>query len=228
MEVLDIIFFFDNMSKYGAIVDLHLDNFGCTLPGLNEHSEEDLMAHFPPPECTVVLTVDPMDQTTSLPPYLVTAISMADYMVNAVPSLPSIEVVPHLKILDFGNGVPLLITPSLRIYNVTQISQRFGKVTRGLLGSAQLRCALQKLFSPRSLLEIMIPIGICEVTSGPSGAQSVFLPSIWPYLILLCIDLRNRFRVYPVLWCGCGWLIELYGEDDRKAPTCMGVILGLT
>ena len=103
-----------------------------------------------------------MDQTTSLPPYVVTAISMADYMVNAVPLLPSVEVVPPLKILDFGNGMPLFIIFSLRIHNVTQILQRFEKVMCDLLCSALLGCALQKLFSPRSLLEIMIPIGICS------------------------------------------------------------------
>jgi serine/threonine-protein kinase SRPK3 len=98
---------------------LHLGNLCCTLPGLNEHIEEDLIEHFGPPECTVVLTADPMDQTTSFPPYLVTSISIVDYMVNAKPPLPSIEVEPSsLKILDFGSGVPSLILFSLRIHHI--------------------------------------------------------------------------------------------------------------
>ena len=90
---------------------------------MNEHAEEDVTAHFPPPECAVVLTVDPMDQTTSLPPYVVTAISMADYLVNAAPSLPCVHVVP-LNILDFGNGMPVFIIFSWRIHNITQIFRK--------------------------------------------------------------------------------------------------------
>jgi hypothetical protein len=113
---------------------------------LNEHTEEDLIAHFAPPECTVVLTADPMDQTTSLPPYLVTSISMADYMVNAMPPLPSIEVEPpSLKILDFGNGMPLLILFSLRIHHVNLLSQHSTKTNSDLKCNAQLRCVLPKL-----------------------------------------------------------------------------------
>jgi len=111
-------------------VDLHLGNLGCTLPSLDEHTEEDLIAHFGSPECTVVLTADPMDQTTSLPPYLVTSISMADYMVNAKSSLPSIEVEPpSLKILDFGSGMYAIAHPFLseRIHHITLLSTAFNK-----------------------------------------------------------------------------------------------------
>jgi len=127
-------------------VDLHLGNICCTLPGLNEHTEEDLIAHFVPPECTVVLTEDPMDQTTSLPPYLVTSISMADYMVNAIPPLHSIEVEPpSLKILDFGNSMPLLILFSLRIHHINLLSQHSTKTNSDLACNAQLRCVLPKL-----------------------------------------------------------------------------------
>ena len=46
-------------------------------------------------------------------------------------------------------------------------------------------------------------------------------------MIWLCIDPRNRFRVYLVLWCGCGRFIGSDGEDDPKDPTCMGVVLDL-
>ena len=90
---------------------MHLYNLGCTIPGLNENTEEDLLLHFVNPECIIVLTVDPSDQAASFPPYLVKAISMADYMVDAhSPSLPTIDAAPpSLKILDFGSGAPLLM-----------------------------------------------------------------------------------------------------------------------
>jgi serine/threonine-protein kinase SRPK3 len=76
---------------------------------LDERSEIDLLEHFGDPECTVVLPVNPADQSASLPSYLVTAISMADYMVKSRPPLASAEFLPSLKILDFGNGTPLLV-----------------------------------------------------------------------------------------------------------------------
>jgi hypothetical protein len=65
------------------------------------------MAHFDNPECVPILAVNPMDQTGSLPLYLVVALSMAEYLAQARPPL-LIEVDPPLlKILDFGNGALL-------------------------------------------------------------------------------------------------------------------------
>lgn len=36
------------LGKHLNIIDLHLDNLGCALPGLDEQTDEDL-EHFPPP-----------------------------------------------------------------------------------------------------------------------------------------------------------------------------------
>jgi hypothetical protein len=91
-----------SLFKPSCIVDLHLDNFGCTLPGLNEHSEWDVMAHFGNPDCVPILAVNPMNQTASIPPYIVSAISMADYLAKSRPPLPIESYPPSLK-LDFGN-----------------------------------------------------------------------------------------------------------------------------
>jgi hypothetical protein len=101
------------------VVDLHIGNLGCTLPGLSERSVRDVLEHFSEPECTVVLPINPGKQTASLPPYLVTAMSMADYMVNADPPLPGIGV-PSLKILDFGSGTSMLMIFSAEITWVLQ------------------------------------------------------------------------------------------------------------
>ena len=93
-----------------VIVDLHFNNLGCSLPGLNERTELDLLTHFGNPECvTPILAVDPADQTASLPPYLIPAISMADYLAKAKPPLSLEADPPLLKILDFG-GCTLLFT----------------------------------------------------------------------------------------------------------------------
>ena len=169
-----------------------------------------------------------MDQTKSLPPYLVTAISMADYMVNAVSSSPSVEVVPPLKILDFGNGMALFII-------FLENSQRNPNITAFRKGDVRppMQCAVG--VRPPEVV-------FSTVALGNNDPDWDMRSDIWslgctvslfnfylsrPCLIWLCIDLRNRFRVYLVLWCGCGWFIGSDGEDNRKAPTCMGVVLGL-
>jgi hypothetical protein len=65
------------------------------------------MDHLYSPDCVPILAVNPMDQTASLPPYIVAAISMADYMVESKSPLPIEAQPPSLKILDFGNGALL-------------------------------------------------------------------------------------------------------------------------
>ena len=49
-----------------------------------------------------ILAVNAVDQTVSLPPYLLPAISMADYLAKAKPPLSFGTEPPLLKILDFG------------------------------------------------------------------------------------------------------------------------------
>lgn len=84
------------------LLDLHFGNFGCSIPGLNEETQSDIMQFFDPPDCVPVIAVDPANQTASLPLYMVVAISMADYMVKSMPIDR-----PSLKIMDFGSGVCL-------------------------------------------------------------------------------------------------------------------------
>ena len=54
---------------------------------------------------TPVLATNPVDQTASLPPYLIPAISMAEYAAKAKPPLSFEAELPLLKILDFGGGM---------------------------------------------------------------------------------------------------------------------------
>ena len=54
---------------------------------------------------TPVLATNPVDQTASLPPYLIPAISMAEYAAKAKPPLSFEAEPPLLKILDFGGGM---------------------------------------------------------------------------------------------------------------------------
>jgi hypothetical protein len=82
--------------------DLHIGNFGCSIPGLDEETQSDIREFFDPPDCVPVVAVDPENQNEFLPPYMVVAISMADYMVKSmrIEAHPQ----PSLKILDFGGG----------------------------------------------------------------------------------------------------------------------------
>ena len=109
-----------SLKQNELFVDLHFGNLGCSLPGLNERTELDLLGHFGNPDCvTPILAVDPVDQTVSLPPYLVPAISMAEYLVKSKPPLSFETELPLLKILDFG-GCKLLfiILASVGIYYI--------------------------------------------------------------------------------------------------------------
>ena len=65
---------------------------------IDERTELDLLGHFGSPECvTPIIAVNVADQTASLPPYLIPAISMADYLANAKPP-QSFETEPPLNI----------------------------------------------------------------------------------------------------------------------------------
>jgi hypothetical protein len=103
---------------------LHFDNFGCSIPGLDNHAELDIIAHFSNPDCTLIFAINPMDQTASLPPYIVAAISMADYMVKSKTSLPIEAELPLLKILDFGSGV-------LLVYDISNMLTFFFSISAG-------------------------------------------------------------------------------------------------
>lgn len=74
------------LKRNELFVDLLFDNLGCSLPGLKERSELDLLAHFGNPKCVTPIlasSVNQVDQSASLPPYLIPAISMADYLSKA-------------------------------------------------------------------------------------------------------------------------------------------------
>ena len=96
------------------VLDLHLNNIGCqwSLPasGLNE--------------CRSLL--NPVDQTASFPPYLVPAISIAEYLAKAKPRLSIEAESPLLKILDFG-GCTLFFSLHYAVTNLSFFSISAGR-----------------------------------------------------------------------------------------------------
>lgn len=84
------------------MTDLHTGNLACTLPGLDDQSEDDLLSHFGSPEVTIVLPRNTEKQSDSLPPYLVPSVSILSFMMEEVPAFA--DSTPELRIIDFGSG----------------------------------------------------------------------------------------------------------------------------
>jgi len=76
-----------------------------------------------------------MNQTASLPLYLVVALSTAEYLARARPPLPIEVDPPLLKILDFGNGAPSII--STGSFGLTSLLQHFVRVNPDLPRAVQ-------------------------------------------------------------------------------------------
>ncbi|KAL1698642.1 kinase-like domain-containing protein [Schizophyllum commune] len=79
--------------------DLHLGNVGAAIPQLSTLSQEEIMQELGDPDVTVILTVDPAKQTTSLPPYIVTPCDLAEFYLKTTGDDD-----PQIKIFDFGNA----------------------------------------------------------------------------------------------------------------------------
>ncbi|KAG6920138.1 hypothetical protein DXG01_004904 [Tephrocybe rancida] len=83
--------------------DLHVGNVGVALPTLNDHSPQDILDHFGNPECTIVLPTGQPSHPDALPPYLVPAISIIDYLYENDTSFP--ESPMQVEIMDLGSGL---------------------------------------------------------------------------------------------------------------------------
>ncbi|KAL1717671.1 kinase-like protein [Schizophyllum commune] len=79
--------------------DLHLGNVGVAMPQLAEQDPSDVMQDLDAYELTVVLPVDPANQTPSLPPYVVKPCDLAAYHDKIAR-----EAEPQTKLFDFGNA----------------------------------------------------------------------------------------------------------------------------
>ncbi|KAL1731334.1 kinase-like protein [Schizophyllum commune] len=79
--------------------DLHLGNVGVAMPQLAEQDPSDVMQDLDAYELTVVLPVDPANQTPSLPPYVVKPCDLATYHDKIAG-----EAEPQTKLFDFGNA----------------------------------------------------------------------------------------------------------------------------
>ena len=69
------------------------------MPQLSEQDPSDVMQDLDAYELTVVLPVDPANQTPSLPPYVVKPCDLATYHDKIAG-----EAEPQTKLFDFGNG----------------------------------------------------------------------------------------------------------------------------
>lgn len=93
--------------------DLHLGNVGLALPQMAQEDPHDVLMDLPSHELTVVLPTNPVDQTASLPAYLVAPVSLGAYYDKLAGSDE-----PQTKIFDFGSAhrpgaLPLAFTCAL-------------------------------------------------------------------------------------------------------------------
>ncbi|KAM5461018.1 hypothetical protein MferCBS49748_007516 [Microsporum ferrugineum] len=82
--------------------DLHLGNLALALPSLHKHGEAELLNFFSGMEATVLLTLDPANQTDSLPPYVLPPINLVELVIKDIRASKSDELC--VKIIDFGNA----------------------------------------------------------------------------------------------------------------------------
>ncbi|KAF3482568.1 protein kinase domain-containing protein [Arthroderma uncinatum] len=81
---------------------LHLGNLALALPDRHEYSEAELLNFFSGMEATVLLALDPADQTDSLPSYVLLPIDLAELVLKEIRVSTSDELC--VKITDFGNA----------------------------------------------------------------------------------------------------------------------------
>ncbi|KAM5490650.1 hypothetical protein MaudMau93_002456 [Microsporum audouinii] len=82
--------------------DLYLGNLALALPSLHKYGEAELLNFFSGIEVTVLLTLDPANQTDSLPPYVLPPINLIELVIKDIYALRSDELC--VKIIDFGNA----------------------------------------------------------------------------------------------------------------------------
>jgi serine/threonine-protein kinase SRPK3 len=75
-----------------------MGNIGVSMPQLDEMTEKDLINHFGPPECTIVLPRQTPTRPESLPSYLVPPTHISELLLK-----PAVEL--HIELLDLGNGM---------------------------------------------------------------------------------------------------------------------------
>ncbi|KAG6901938.1 hypothetical protein C0995_006460 [Termitomyces sp. Mi166 len=81
--------------------DLHLGNMGLAFPELDGQDPFDVVQELCPHDLTVVLSFSSDDQTSSLPPYIITPCGVAKYH-NMVTRSALPRTLPQTKIFDFG------------------------------------------------------------------------------------------------------------------------------
>jgi hypothetical protein len=83
-------------------IDLHTGNVGISLPTLNEHDPHKILDYFEQPDCTIVLPKKQPAYPQALPSYLVSPISVIDYL--AAKDSTFFETPHQAEIMDLGNG----------------------------------------------------------------------------------------------------------------------------
>ncbi|KIY62911.1 kinase-like protein [Cylindrobasidium torrendii FP15055 ss-10] len=85
--------------------DLHSGNVGIALPTLNNHSLANLLDHYNQPDATVVLPTKDPENPGALPHYLVSPISVIDYLAEKEKDPPFFDMPLQAQIMDLGNAI---------------------------------------------------------------------------------------------------------------------------
>jgi len=83
-------------------LDLHYGNVGVALPTLNDHYIGDILDYFGIPECIIVFPQQHPLRPEALPPYLLSPVSIIDYLTKKDPTFHKAPL--RAEILDLGNG----------------------------------------------------------------------------------------------------------------------------
>ncbi|KIY62910.1 kinase-like protein, partial [Cylindrobasidium torrendii FP15055 ss-10] len=85
--------------------DLHAGNIGIALPTLNNHSYRRVLEYFHQPEATLVLPTTVPENPGALPRYLVSPISVIDYLAAKEKDPPLFDRPLQARIMDLGNAI---------------------------------------------------------------------------------------------------------------------------
>ncbi|KIY62914.1 kinase-like protein [Cylindrobasidium torrendii FP15055 ss-10] len=85
--------------------DLHAGNVGVDLPTLNNHSLVDVLEHYDQPNATVVLPTEFPENPGALPHYLVSPISVIDYLAKKEKDPPFFDMPLQAQIMDLGSAI---------------------------------------------------------------------------------------------------------------------------
>ncbi|KAJ7205977.1 kinase-like domain-containing protein [Mycena pura] len=92
--------------------DLHPSNLGVAIPELRDYNEMDIVLLSNWPEFFPLISLDPVHDPASFPPYLSTALDIGKFLLRKTPDW--VKRAPQLRILDLGNAYIIEESPRPR------------------------------------------------------------------------------------------------------------------